>query len=135
MWRHSKLLITTFIMLSFHQDVIFGPKMGQIDTKWDKSGTLWRSIFSLSRNILINDLQKSPIFVPFCANLAHFGPKTENPALYSCIWQTTFSTGLLSVIVIYLGRSTSLPSLSEIQIFQKMNFYFSGAINIIRFVI
>ena len=57
------------------RDVRFGPKMGQIAPKSDKSGTLSVQILvhfdSLSQNILKSDL-KNHIFVPFEPNLTYF---------------------------------------------------------------
>ena len=53
----------------------FGPKVGQIDPKWDKSGIFFSDHISVhfgsvSQNILISDLKKIP---------DHFGVKPDIP--------------------------------------------------------
>ena len=57
-------------------------KVGQIDTKWDKSWTFSDQISvhfgAVRQNVLKSDL-KSPGFVPFRATLAHSGPKSDIP--------------------------------------------------------
>ena len=56
----------------------------EIGPKWDKSRGFFRSDFSafgaLAPNALKSDL-KSPEFVPFGANLTHFGAKPTIPGI------------------------------------------------------
>ena len=65
------------------RDGRFGYKVVQIGPKWDKSGAFFRSDFSAfgapAPNVLKSDLKK-PGFVPFGANLNHFGAKPTIPA-------------------------------------------------------
>ena len=65
----------------------FGPKVGQIGPKWDKSGTFsdqisvhFNSKSSKSQDLLKSDLI-GPRFVSFGSNLTHFGPKSAIPSL------------------------------------------------------
>ena len=51
----------------------FGPKVGQIGPKWEKSGA-----FSDQNSV---HLARGPGFVPFGANLTHFGAKPTIPAV------------------------------------------------------
>ena len=61
-------------------DVRFGPKVGQISHKLDKSGTFSDQISvhfgSVSQNVLTLILKSHTIIVPFGANLTHFGSKS-----------------------------------------------------------
>ena len=66
-----------------YRDVRFGPKVGQIAPKWDKSGTFSDQIsvhFGLSQNVLKSDLKKLSDSPLFRANLSHFGAK-----MYICV--------------------------------------------------
>ena len=60
----------------------FGSKVGQIGPKWDKSGTFSDQIsvhLARSSQMYWNLIWKSPGFVPFWANLTHFGAKSTIP--------------------------------------------------------
>ena len=65
----------------------FGPKVGQIDPKWDKSGDFSDQIqyIWLERaKFTESDLKKIPGFVPFLVNLTHFGSKSVHPGVCEC---------------------------------------------------
>ena len=59
----------------------FGHKVGHIDPKWAKSGDFFQIRFSIfwlgEPKCTESDLKKIPRFVPFGANLTHFGPEPE----------------------------------------------------------
>ena len=58
------------------RNIRFGPIVGQIRIKWDKSGTFkdyFRGIFVLKM------IFKTSTFVPFGVNLTHFGAKYDIP--------------------------------------------------------
>ena len=65
--------------------VRFWAKLGQIGPKWDKPGTFSDKISvglhcgTVRPNVLKSDLKKFG-FVPFWANLTHFGLNSEVPA-------------------------------------------------------
>ena len=59
------------------QGVLFGPKAAQIDPKSDKTVT-FSDQFQSSKDVLKFDL-KNPGFVPFWANLTHFGAEHGIP--------------------------------------------------------
>ena len=64
------------------RDGRFGYKVGQIGTKWDKSGSFSDQIsehLARERQMLWNLIRKGPGFVPFGANLTHFGAKPTIP--------------------------------------------------------
>ena len=64
------------------RDGRFGSKVGQIGPKWDKSGAFSDQIsvhLAPRRQIHWNLIWKSPGFVPFGANLTHFGGKPTIP--------------------------------------------------------
>ena len=65
------------VLMPGARGVRFDLKLGQIDLKWDKSGTFSRSDFSDSQRVLKYFLEKSRI-VSFWANLTHFEPKYDN---------------------------------------------------------
>ena len=62
------------------RDGRFGSKLGQIRSKWDKTGTFSDQIsvhLARSSQMYWNLIWKSPGFVPFEINLTHFGAKPQ----------------------------------------------------------
>ena len=83
-----------------YMDGIFNPKVGQIGTKSDKSGTfeVHSSVHfgSPSQNVLKMNF-KSPRFVLFCANPIHFMSQTWQSCGSLCSRTHSFSPRLSSV--------------------------------------